>query len=93
MNSKKFYIVLIVILINLFLYGCESEDNSVELGAVSSEATVAQTYVISEICVHINGAVKNPGVYNVKDGARLYQVIDLAGGLTKNAKKFGDEPF
>ncbi|MGN1334069.1 MAG: helix-hairpin-helix domain-containing protein [Anaerovoracaceae bacterium] len=38
-----------------------------------------------EIYVDIDGAIKNPGVYKVSDGTRLFQVIELAGGLTENA--------
>lgn len=37
------------------------------------------------IYVHICGAVKNPGVYHALEGARLFDFIKLAGGLTKAA--------
>ena len=37
------------------------------------------------IYVDISGEVAKPGVYQVKNGARLFEVIELAGGLTKNA--------
>lgn len=39
----------------------------------------------SKFYVDIDGAVVNPGVYRVKSGARLFEVIDMAGGLTKKA--------
>lgn len=39
----------------------------------------------SEIYVHITGAVKKPGLYKVKGPIRLVEVIDQAGGLTKDA--------
>lgn len=35
--------------------------------------------------VEINGAVKKPGVYPVKEGCRIFEVVGLAGGFTKNA--------
>ena len=38
-----------------------------------------------EIFVDIDGAVKKPGVYKVSEGTRLFQVIELAGGLADNA--------
>lgn len=38
-----------------------------------------------EICVDIGGAVVNPGVYTVGRDTRLYEVIELAGGLISNA--------
>lgn len=39
----------------------------------------------SAIFVDIGGEVKNPGVYEVVEGTRLFEVIEKAGGLTKNA--------
>ena len=39
----------------------------------------------SQIFVDIGGAVKKPGVYQVSDDTRLFQVIEMAGGLTENA--------
>ena len=38
-----------------------------------------------EIFVDIDGAVNKPGVYKVSEGTRLFQVIELAGGLTDGA--------
>lgn len=35
--------------------------------------------------VHISGAVLNPGVYPISSGMRLFEVIALAGGFTKQA--------
>lgn len=39
-----------------------------------------------EIEVHIDGRVKNPGVYKIKKGTRLQDLIDEAGGLLDDAK-------
>ena len=41
----------------------------------------------SEIYIHIDGEVKNPGVYKMKNGDRVNDVIQAAGGLTDNADK------
>ncbi len=42
--------------------------------------------VSSKLCfVHICGAVAKPGVYQIENGMRLYQVVDLAEGFTKQA--------
>ena len=38
-----------------------------------------------KICVDIGGAVVKPGVYTVSENTRLYEVIELAGGLLSNA--------
>lgn len=40
----------------------------------------------AETCfVYVCGAVKCPGVYEVSAGSRVYEVIEQAGGLTKDA--------
>lgn len=41
----------------------------------------------SKIYVEIAGAVKKPGVYEINEGARLKDIISLAGGLTEEADK------
>ena len=35
--------------------------------------------------VHICGEVKNPGVYELKEGSRIFQAVEAAGGLTEEA--------
>ncbi|MFR7350056.1 helix-hairpin-helix domain-containing protein [Peptoniphilus sp.] len=39
----------------------------------------------SEIEVHIDGRVKNPGVYKIKNGTRLQDLIEETGGLLDDA--------
>lgn len=46
----------------------------------SSEETQMQI-----LYVDIGGAVEEPGVYQVSNGTRLFQVIEMAGGLTGDA--------
>ena len=41
-----------------------------------------------EIKVYIIGEVRRPGVYTVREEARLVDVIDLAGGMTEEADPF-----
>ncbi|KUK14693.1 MAG: ComEA family DNA-binding protein [Synergistetes bacterium] len=41
--------------------------------------------VSSFLYVQLCGAVKNPGVYKVKKGTRLFEVVDMAGGLSPDA--------
>ena len=51
--------------------------------AISDRTEEADTG--KEIYVQINGAVKYPGVYKVQDGARIFDVVELAGGMTEDA--------
>jgi competence protein ComEA len=38
-----------------------------------------------EICVHVCGAVKNPGVYVLPAGSRVYEAVQAAGGFAEEA--------
>lgn len=40
-----------------------------------------------EYAVYICGAIKYPGVYHFKEAARVCDVVEAAGGFTKNAAK------
>ncbi len=37
------------------------------------------------ITIHLVGEVKNPGVYQLPSGSRVYQLLDLAGGFKEEA--------
>ena len=39
----------------------------------------------STICVHVCGAVKNPGVYQLAAGSRVFEAVREAGGFTAEA--------
>jgi competence protein ComEA len=41
----------------------------------------------TEWCVYICGQVANPGVYRVKPGARVCELVDMAGGMLDTADK------
>lgn len=41
----------------------------------------------AKIFVHIAGNVKNPGIYQLDSGARVFDVVLLAGGFTKKANQ------
>lgn len=93
MNKEKFYIVLIVILVNVILVGCSNDNNSVDLteeshiSEESHESISFEQGTLGDVFVYVTGAVKAPGVYCVKNDSRIYQVIEMAGGMTKKAQK------
>lgn len=57
------------------------------IGESAGNSTVG---AVSEACeegffVHICGEVRNPGVYELKEGSRIFEVVDAAGGFTDDA--------
>lgn len=56
-------------------------------GDPSSDSKKANA--VSEVYVDVDGAVVTPGVYRLREGARVAQAIDAAGGLTLEADVAG----
>lgn len=56
-------------------------------GDPSSDSKKANA--VSEAYVDVDGAVVTPGVYRLREGARVAQAIDAAGGLTPEADVAG----
>lgn len=66
------------------------EISSAEKTQAAADTAAAQSGTAApeggmQIYVYICGAVKNPGVYNVPQGSRLYEAVELAGGFTEDA--------
>ena len=41
----------------------------------------------ARICVYVCGAVCEPGIYELEEGARVYEAVELAGGMTEEASE------
>ena len=61
------------------------EETTVVETTVLAEKTEVSTTQETVIFVDIKGAVKNPGVYQMKVGDRVKDALDAAGGLTDEA--------
>lgn len=52
----------------------------------TENSEVYETTEPDKLCyVYVCGAVSNPGVYMLKEGARIFEVIKLAGGILEDA--------
>lgn len=54
--------------------------------SVAASSSSASSVANAEVVCDISGAVKHQGVYRLKNGARLEDLIEKAGGLTKDAQ-------
>ena len=61
------------------------EETEVVVTTMLAEKTEVSTTQETVIFVDIKGAVKNPGVYQMKVGDRVKDALDAAGGLTEEA--------
>ena len=81
-DRKKLIRILLIVFILLLAVVLRLHENSkADITVDSTESGMPS----GDICVDIGGAVVTPGVYTVSSGTRLYEVIDLAGGLISNA--------
>lgn len=52
---------------------------------LAQETAPAPEQTSATICVYVCGEVMTPGVYSLPEGARIYEALALAGGLTTAA--------
>lgn len=86
-------VVLLGIAVFLFVSQQEKEDKELLIETSSTTEVTVDTIKeqendkskSSKIYVDISGAVKQPGVYQLTQGARLFDLLKQAGGLTEDA--------
>jgi competence protein ComEA len=91
-NNKSKYIIAIAVAIGLILFNKFINDKSDNL-VVEKSNTIEEisnknpkAEMIDDIKkVHISGEILNQGVYEIKDGDRLEDLVQKAGGLTEEA--------
>lgn len=82
LKKYKVYLVCMIILvlsiISIFIQYVD-RNNQMKVNAKKIEKKD------EKIAVYINGAVTNPGVYYLEEGARLYELLDICGGVNEKA--------
>ncbi|MFW6280541.1 MAG: helix-hairpin-helix domain-containing protein [Halanaerobium sp.] len=90
-NSKSIFILIVFLsLAFLFYYNQDVKQNEVlnsnsDLNLLANNNSSNTEKKETEIIVHLSGAVKNAGVYKLRENDRLVDLIKAAGGLNKNA--------
>ena len=91
-NKQKLKMVALPVIVGvaILFFWFNGNSKPVEVASAepvseSEEQNETNNLLTSLIYVDISGEVNIPGVYEVKEGTRLFQVIDMAGGLTKEA--------
>lgn len=86
MLKKNILLLIIGIAISLVFMGCGSKSKKISLDDTKSKTSLEETKSSGDIFVHVVGEVNAPGIVKVPEGTRLYNVIEKAGGMTKNAQ-------
>ena len=53
--------------------------------SISNSKAIEPNTELAKICVYVCGCVINPGVYELHENMRVYQAIEMAGGMTEYA--------
>lgn len=76
MKDKRKYLLLLII--PILLVFCLLSFNS-------NHDEIIEEEIEKKLSIDIKGAVKKPGVYELKDGSVVKDVIDISGGLLESA--------
>lgn len=90
-NQEKitiiFLLIVIVIALGIILYNNFNFEEKFAIGPPvnSSEDSSPVKIEVPSVIIHITGAVKNPGVYQLKSTDRVIDAVRIAGGATEVA--------
>ncbi len=83
---KLHYIIIAVVVVLVLGFTFFSGSRGGKEIEVKQSTSTQATTVKSKCVVYITGEVENTGIYEVEEGSRLYEVIDMAGGFTSDAR-------
>lgn len=92
-NLYKASAILFFVVLSFTIYVTKQPNNSeIVLSSEESESEFVVESVsddcvddASAVIIDVDGEVKNPSVYELPAGSRVYEAIDAAGGLTESA--------
>jgi len=68
-----------------FLFSGNEASSSKTISLGASKRGLSQPTIDSSIWVDVVGSVKDPGVYSLKPGSRVFELVALAGGFLASA--------
>lgn len=95
-KNKKAYLIICGVIVIICIIVCWLFDNKSEVKNYNyleienvNKDDVLENVTLNDnlIFIHITGEVKNPGVFELKEGARIKDVIEAAGGMTELANE------
>ena len=87
-KNTKFHLIylgIIIVLGFMFVSSLQIANKPHTTNEAISDIPYSDEEVPDEIYVHIKGEVKNPGLYKIEYGLRVFEAIEQAGGFTENA--------
>ncbi|MCH3922547.1 helix-hairpin-helix domain-containing protein [Limosilactobacillus sp.] len=89
-RSQILILVALVILVAGWYFKSPQQSQAVETfsssqQSLASQATSNVSATAGPVCVDVKGAVKHPGVYKLRAGARVDEAIEAAGGVLATA--------
>ena len=85
-KEQKIIIGLIgIIIISIIIYYMTQKIGNDEIIIENTESIEEEEVIEEKIAIHMTGCVKNPGIIELKEGERIDDAIQLAGGLTEEA--------
>lgn len=97
LTKKQLLIILgagiaVICVIGYYIYSSNSSESYEQLELISEKKETEINKNVEnnseeneEIVVHIAGEVQQPGIVKIKDGSRIADIIEKAGGLTDQA--------
>lgn len=81
LKYKGYIICVCIVVVSIISIVIQDIDRKEEIKINEQEINNEE----GKIGVYITGAVKNPGVYYLESGSRIYNLLDICGGINYNA--------
>jgi len=85
LKKYKFVVLILIILIVLIIVSVKEEKIEEPILEIKEDIEKIEVEIDKTLLVDIKGAIKNPGVFELNEGDRVIDVINLSGGLLENA--------